>query len=176
MNFQPQNFQLYNKSLKDWSFEKQSILFPSGPVIKCLMFYRSVTSLPLRRFDFYIEAIAKREWHASHWWRSARDHGKDKNERRGDVSPVFSFPPPFAPKFSWRERRLGTRQNWLTVPNSACKCKSATCCNFRGSCLLSIKLKLKNPGSSTKSALNLPRSVKSVKLSQNSQRGQSVIQ
>ena len=111
MNFQPQNFQLYNKSLKDWSFEKQSILFPSGPVIKCLMFYRSVTSLPLRRFVFYIEAIAKREWHASHWWRSARDHGKDQNERRGDVSPVFSFPPPFAPKFSWRERRLGTRQN-----------------------------------------------------------------
>ena len=111
MNFQPQNFQPYNKSLKDWSFEKQSILCPSGPVIKCLMFYRSVTSLPLRRFVFYIEAIAKREWHASHWWRGARDHGKDKNERRGDVSPVFSFPPPFAPKFSWRERRLGTRQN-----------------------------------------------------------------
>ena len=61
MNFQPQNFQLYNRSLKDWSFGKQSILFNSGPVIKCLMFYRSVTSLPLRRFVFYTKAIAKRE-------------------------------------------------------------------------------------------------------------------
>ena len=37
---------------------------------------------------------------------------------------------------------------------------------LRGSCLLSIKLQLKNPGSSTKSALNRPRSVKSVKLNQ----------
>ena len=171
MNFQPQNFQLYNKSLKDWSFEKQSILFPSGPVIKCLMFYRSVTSLPLRRFVFYIEAIAKREWHASHWRRSARDHGKDKNKRRGDVSPVFSFPPfslsrlPLRPNFHG-ERDVWVRGRILTVPNSACKCKSATCCNFRGSCLLRIKLKLKNPGRSTKSALNLPRSVKSVKLNQ----------
>ena len=62
MNFQVQNFQLYNKSLKDWSLGKQLILFPSnfnvfwgfasgniailgkqnelfpfGPVIKCLI-------------------------------------------------------------------------------------------------------------------------------------------
>ena len=50
MNIQPQNFQLYNKSLKDWSLRKQFILSPSnfkilgkqnklcpeGPVIKCL--------------------------------------------------------------------------------------------------------------------------------------------
>ena len=64
------------------------------------------------------------------------------------------------------ERDVWVRGRILTVPNSACKCKSATCCNFRGSCLLSIKLKLKNPGSSTKSALNRPRSVKSVKLNQ----------
>ena len=35
MNFQVQNFQLYNKSLKDWSLGKQLILFPSKPVIKC---------------------------------------------------------------------------------------------------------------------------------------------
>ena len=154
MNFQPQNFQLYNKSLRDWSFGKQSILFPPGPVIKCLMFYRSVTSLPLRRFVFYTEATAKSEWHASDPWRSARNHGKKKNERRGDVLPVFSIPPSFAPKFSSRERRW-VRGRVLTVPNSACKRKSATCCNFRRSCLLSINLKLKNPGSSTKSALNI---------------------
>ena len=63
VNFQLQNFQLFNKSLKDWSFGKQLILFPSnlnvsldsasgyiekvgkqnqlfpwGPVIKYLMF------------------------------------------------------------------------------------------------------------------------------------------
>ena len=34
MNFQLQNFQLYSKSLKDWSFGKQLILFSSEPVIK----------------------------------------------------------------------------------------------------------------------------------------------
>ena len=31
------NFQLHNKSLKDWSLGKQNQLFPSGPVIKCLL-------------------------------------------------------------------------------------------------------------------------------------------
>ena len=30
MNFQVQNFRLYNKSLKDWSLGKQLILFPSN--------------------------------------------------------------------------------------------------------------------------------------------------
>ena len=34
MNFQRQFFQLYDKSLKDWSVGKQLVLFPSGPVIK----------------------------------------------------------------------------------------------------------------------------------------------
>ena len=34
MNFRLQFFQLYNKSLKDWSVGKQLVLFPSGPVIK----------------------------------------------------------------------------------------------------------------------------------------------
>ena len=34
MSFQLQFFQLYNKSLKDWSFGKQLVLFPPGPVIK----------------------------------------------------------------------------------------------------------------------------------------------
>ena len=72
---------------------------------------------------------------------------------------------PLRPNFHG-ERVVWVRGRILTVPNSACKRKSATCCNFRGSCLLSIKLKLKNPGSSTKSALNRPRSVKSVKLNQ----------
>ena len=33
MNFKLQNFQLYNKSLKDWSLGKQLILFPSN--LKC---------------------------------------------------------------------------------------------------------------------------------------------
>ena len=30
MNFQLENFQLYDKSLKDWSLGKQLILFPSN--------------------------------------------------------------------------------------------------------------------------------------------------
>ena len=34
MSFQLQFFQLYNKTLKDWSFGKQLVLFLSGPVIK----------------------------------------------------------------------------------------------------------------------------------------------
>ena len=37
MNFQLQNFLLYKKSLNDWSLGKQLILYPLGPVIKCLL-------------------------------------------------------------------------------------------------------------------------------------------
>ena len=37
MNFQLQNFLLYKKSLNDCSLGKQLILFPSGPVRKCLL-------------------------------------------------------------------------------------------------------------------------------------------
>ena len=47
---------------------------------------------------------------AREWWRSRRDHGKEKNNRRSAVSPVLSFPPSFARKFASRKGRLGTRQ------------------------------------------------------------------
>ena len=33
---------------------------------------------------------------ASDWLRSTMDQGKEKEERRSDVSSVFSFPPSFA--------------------------------------------------------------------------------
>ena len=51
------------------------------------------------RFSHCTEASAKREWLAT----------KRKGLWEG-VSPVFSFPPSVARKFSLRERRLGTRQ------------------------------------------------------------------
>ena len=58
-------------------------------------------SLVLRRFVFRTEASAKRDRHASDWWRSAKDHGKEK------------IPPSLARKFSSRETLglgTGTRQ------------------------------------------------------------------
>ena len=44
--------------------------------------------LLLRRFVFRTEASAKREGHkVNDWWRNAREHGKDKNERRSPFPP-----------------------------------------------------------------------------------------
>ena len=42
----------------------------------------------LRRYFFRTEARAKRKWHASDWWWSTRDHGKETNDRR---SPFSAF-------------------------------------------------------------------------------------
>ena len=54
----------------------------------------------------------RRVKNGSDWWQSAKDHEKEKEERRSAVSPVFSFPPSFAKTFSSRERErpLGTKQ------------------------------------------------------------------
>ena len=46
---------------------------------------------------FFAQRQARNE---SDWWQSARDHEKEKKEKRSTVSPVFSFPPSFARTFS----------------------------------------------------------------------------
>ena len=52
---------LYNKSLNDWSLGKQWILFPSGPVTKCLMFITCTnilailhTKWPLKHVELFL--------------------------------------------------------------------------------------------------------------------------
>ena len=46
--------------------------------------------LLLRRFVFRTEASAKREGHkVNDWWRNAREHGKEKNERRSPFPPFL---------------------------------------------------------------------------------------
>ena len=57
MNFQVQNFQLYNKSLKDWSLGKQLILFPSKPVIKCLFMLDKLTIREARSIKTHISKV-----------------------------------------------------------------------------------------------------------------------
>ena len=66
--------------------------------------FTSSDSLLLRRFVFRkVEASAKREWLVMN------RKGPWEGYRR-QAKPVVSFPPSFAPTFSSRERRLGTRQ------------------------------------------------------------------
>ena len=73
--------------------------------------------LLLRRFDFSRKTEAGelevRETGNEH----ARDHGKEKRERRNDVSRLFPFPWSFARALVPRkkERRLGTRQGPMSV-------------------------------------------------------------
>ena len=45
----------------------------------------------------------KKARNTTDWWRSAMDHGKEKEERRSAVSPLFSFPPSLERKFSSRD-------------------------------------------------------------------------
>ena len=54
---------------------------------------------------------SKRARSTRNWGRAARDHGKEKEERRHDVSHPFPFPSSLArPPLSQWKRRLGTRQ------------------------------------------------------------------
>ena len=60
----------------------------------------------------------RRARNTSDWWRSARDHRKEKN--LPDVSPVFSFPPSFARRDVWVRGLRAYYHNTCRVPNWPC--------------------------------------------------------